>query len=208
MGHKLFSLKYWFYDFTKVTAAIPGLIWMRPKRIYENKAAKKMIRGGALLCSNHQTHLDPIYLQFCIWYRRQRFVCLKEFFRTPGLSWLFGHFMCIPLDRENPGLKTIREIAKGLREGWLISVFPEGRITGDTGGGFHSGIILMALQGDCPIIPVYIAPRKKHFSRATFVIGEPLVLTGEDGKKPGIGEIEKYTALLQEKEENLKNYVH
>ena len=45
---KLFSLRYWFYDFVKLTAALPGLLWFRPKWIYENEAAKKRVRGGAI----------------------------------------------------------------------------------------------------------------------------------------------------------------
>ena len=59
--HKLFSLRYWFFDLTKTTAAIPGLLWLRPKWIYESPKAKERIRGGALLCANHQSLLDPTF---------------------------------------------------------------------------------------------------------------------------------------------------
>ncbi len=62
------------FDFVRITAA-PGLLWFRPKIIYENENAKKKIRGGALLISNHIGLFDPMYLMMAIWYRRHRFIC-------------------------------------------------------------------------------------------------------------------------------------
>ena len=44
-----------FYDFAVATGAVPGLIWLRPKRIYENPAAKKHIQGGALIVNGSST---------------------------------------------------------------------------------------------------------------------------------------------------------
>ena len=46
---KLFSLRCLLMDFVRLTGALPGLIWLRPKRRYTSKQAKKRIRGAALL---------------------------------------------------------------------------------------------------------------------------------------------------------------
>ncbi|MDD7394040.1 MAG: hypothetical protein PUG24_06570, partial [Eubacteriales bacterium] len=91
----MFSIRYLFYDFVKITAAIPGLICFRPKLVYENKKAKKKIRGGAMIVSNHVGFRDPVYLQFAVWYRRQHFVCLKKLFEGRA-ALLFKGFLCIP----------------------------------------------------------------------------------------------------------------
>ncbi len=204
MKHKLFSLRYWFYDFTKITATIPGLIWLRPKIVYENEEARTLIRGGALLCANHQSFLDPVYLQFAVGYRRQRFVCLKEFFRTPTLKWIFSHFLCIPIDKQNPGLKTIREISGHLKDGWVVSIFPEGKVTDGQIADFHSGIVLMAAMSGAPIIPVYMKARKSQFRRLRVAIGAPLRCTSGTGGMPGMQQIDQITSDLKHREEILK----
>jgi len=204
MKHKLFAPAYWFFDLAKVTAAIPGLLWFRPHVIYESKKASKLIRGGALLCANHQTHYDPVYLQVVVGYRRHRFVCLQEFFSKPSTAWLFRHFLCIPIDREHPKLKTIREIADYLKSGWVVTIFPEGKISTDKISAFQSGIVLMAVQGEAPIIPVYVRPKKHWYDRLTAAIGEPIETTVLCGGRPSIAQIEEIAAELHKREEKLR----
>ena len=204
MGHKLFSPKYWFFDFVKVTAVLPGLLWLRPKWIYENGRAKERLRGGVLLASNHQSHLDPVYLQFAVGYRRQRFVCMKEFFETPARRWIFGHFMCIPIDRENVSMKSVREVAGALRDGWVVSIFPEGRITAGNTGVFKTGVILMAAQAECPIVPVYIRRPLRWWQRLKICIGEPIDVIALCGGKPNLRQMEEISQTLKEKEERLE----
>lgn len=204
MGHKLFSPEYWFFDFVKVTAAIPGLIWLRPKRIWESPAARERIRGGALIASNHQSHLDPVYLQFAVGYRRQRFVCMKEFFDTRLWGWVFSRFLCIPIDRENVGMKSLREVTQALKEGWVVSIFPEGRISAEGTGAFKTGVILMAAQAGCPIIPMYIRRPARWWNRLRICIGEPVDVIALCGGRPGLGQMEEISAMLREKEERLE----
>ena len=40
---KLFSLKYWFVDFVRVTGAIPTYLWYRPKIVYESKSTHETV---------------------------------------------------------------------------------------------------------------------------------------------------------------------
>ncbi|MBR5428265.1 MAG: hypothetical protein IK118_07945, partial [Clostridia bacterium] len=88
---KLFSLRYLVYDFVKASAALPGMIWLRPRWRFESKAAKKFIRGGALLIANHSGFFDPVNVMFAVWYRRHHFVCSKEFFDSKA-RWWFERF--------------------------------------------------------------------------------------------------------------------
>lgn len=204
MGHRLFSPGYWFFDLVRVTAAIPGLIWLRPRWTFESREARRAIRGGALIASNHQSHLDPVYLQFAVGYRRQRFVCMKEFFATPGLSWLFSHFMCIPVDRENVSMKTIREVSEALREDWVVSIFPEGQITAGGTGVFKTGVILMAAQAERPIVPVYIRMPRRWWNRLRVCIGEPIDVIGLCGGRPSLRQMEEISQRLRKTEERLE----
>ena len=201
----LFSLRYLLYDFTKVTAAIPGLLWLRPEWIYENRQARKRIRGGALLISNHARFLDPVYLMFAVWYRRHHFICGKEFFETKS-RWLFKNFLCIPVDRQNFGMDSLRQITGELRAGSLVSLFPEGHINDGSGqmAAFKSGMVLMALQGRVPIVPMYFKEPVRWYNRLRLVIGEPIDIVARYGTRPSLSQIDEIVALLQDREEELK----
>lgn len=205
---KLFSLKYLFYDFTKISAFLPGLIWFRPKFIYENEKAKKKIRGGALVIANHCTFYDPVYLMSAIWYRRHHFVCLKQFFMSKA-GWLFKLFLCIPIDTGNFGFGSFHEIVEHLQAGELVSLYPEGHVNVEDTSikAFKSGVVLMSLKGKSPIVPVYIEPKKHFYNRLKAVIGEPVDIVALYGEKPSFAQVEEIAKLLKEKEENLKNYI-
>lgn len=204
---KLFSFRYLFYDFVKLTSAIPGLIWFRPKWRFLNEKARGFIRGGAIAISNHDGFFDPIYLMFAIWYRRHRFICRKEFFD----SWaklFFKGFLCIPIDKSSFGMNSFREITDSLKAGYLVSMFPEGQInSGDGIAAFKSGVVLMALQGKVPIIPVYIRGKKHFWNRVIFVIGEAIDIQALYGDRPTFSQIESIAQLLHEREEKLKEYI-
>ena len=207
--NRLFSFRYLLHDFVKVTATVPGVIWFRPKWIYETDAAKKRIRGGAVIISNHDGFYDPVYLMFAVWYRRQHFVCMKEFFDSK-FGWLFKAFLCIPVDRNNFGIGSLRAIVDEAKRGGVVTIFPEGHINNEESGGlssFKSGMVLMALQAKVPVVPVYVAKRKRFYSRLKCVIGEPIDIIKEYGERPTFTQIEAIASKLQSKEESLKNHI-
>ena len=201
----LFAARYFFYDFTKLTAALPGLIFFRPKVLYASEAAKKRIKGGALLISNHTAVFDPIYLQIAVWYRRHHFVCLKEFFESRG-GWFFKAFLCIPIDRENFNISSFREITDHLRRGELVSMFPEGHINEETEGvaAFKSGMVLMAMRSGVPIVPVYVRRWDGFPHRLTMAVGETIDIAALCGGRPTMSRIDEISALLHEKEDELR----
>lgn len=190
------------YDFAKVTAAVPGLLAFRPKIIFENEAARKPIRHAALLVGNHTGYLDPVYMQFAIWYRRHHFICTKEFFEGKR-RFFFKNFLCIPIDRDNFGMNSFREIVSHLKQGELVSMFPEGRIE-DGLKTFKAGVVLMALQSGAPIVPIYIKRQAKWTERLTMAIGEPIAISNNSGSRPSISQIEEIAARLYDKEIQLR----
>lgn len=203
---ELFSFKYLIYDLAKITAALPGLIWYRPKFIYENDAARKKIRGGALLIANHHTLFDPVHIMMAIWYRRHHFVCYKELYDKA--KWIFKPFMCIPIDRNNFSFDSFHKIIDSLRSGQLVCMFPEGRISRNINGrltDFKSGMVLMALKSKRPVIPIYIREKKHFYSRLVSVIGEPVDICALCGESPDFSQIEKAAEILRQKEESLRS---
>ncbi|MBO4432006.1 MAG: 1-acyl-sn-glycerol-3-phosphate acyltransferase [Clostridia bacterium] len=203
---KTFSFVYLIHDVLKILLALPGLLWFRPKIIYENAAAKKKIRGGALVIANHIGFFDPVYLQYCIWYRRHHFVCLDDFFKGP-FALMFKAFLCIPINKKNISIKTFKDIIEHLKCDELVTLFPEGGIETNEGelDSFKSGMILMAVQSKKPIVPVYIRKRKSILNRLTMCVGEAVDPIAATGDKPNMKSINAAAVLLREKEQKLSN---
>lgn len=199
---KKISLHYLFYDTVKIIAGIPGLIWHRPRIYYENENASEKIRGGALVVSNHLGFFDPIYLQYAIWYRRHHFICLQKFI-DGKLGWMFRHFLCIPIDKENFSINSFHEIVDHLKNDEIVSMFPEGKVNDGSGemASFKSGAVLMSFQSRKPIIPVYIAAKRTWFERIRVIIGQPICF---DSSAVSFSSMEKATAEVEEKIHSLK----
>lgn len=202
---KTFALKYLFVDFVRITGAIPTLLLYRPKVIYENEAAKKKIRGGAILISNHNCFFDPIYVMLSVWYRRHHFICNKEFYDTKA-KWFLDHVLCIPIDIHNPGFQTMKDINDHLLNDELVSMFPEGHVNDGSGEmrQFKSGMVLMSMRAKVPIIPVYVREHKPKSSRLRVVIGESIDINRMFDGRPTMSDIEQITNRLYEKENELK----
>ena len=191
--------------FIKVTGAIPSLLWLRPKRIYASEKAREKIKGGALIIANHSDFVDPVYLMTVLWYRQHHFICSEEIMdsKAGGLLRACG---CIRIDRKNVTINTMRDITDRLKQGQVVSLFPQGRISvgEDEGAKFKSGMTLMAIRSGAPIIPVYVKPRKSFFDRLKVVIGERVSVTELYGERPTFAEIDAATRLLYEREKQLK----
>lgn len=199
---KLFSIRLLAYDFLRVTAALPGLVWLRPRYIYASKKARERVRGGALIVANHVSFLDPVYVQFAVWYRRQRIICAKEFFDGRFRAFLFRLFRAIPVDRENFGMESFRGITDVLHGGEVVTIFPEGHINDreKSVAAFKSGAVLMSMRSGAPVVPVYIRRPAHVWNRLTAVIGEPVDVPGLCGKRPTFARIGEVSELLWEKE--------
>ena len=197
---------YLVYDFIRITAAIPGLIWLRPKLLYENEAARRGLKGGVLVIANHSGFCDPIYLMVSIWKRRHHFVCIKDFFKGKFMNWLFSSFHCIPIDRENFSMDSLRAITEELKADHLVSMFPEGYVHSEGGSvaPFKSGMVLIAMQSKKPIVPIYLKKPEKFYNRLTVAIGEPVDVCAMYGGRPSLNQIGEVSELLQAKEEKLR----
>lgn len=194
---------YFFYDFVRLTA-MSGMLLFRPKRLYADESARRRIRGGAIIIANHFGHFDPIFLMMAIWYRRHHFVCIKDFFDGKFRNWLFTQFHCIPIDRENFSMASLRQITEELRQGHLISMYPEGKVnTSSQIAPFKSGVALIAYRSGKPIIPVYIPPRKHWYDRLIVGIGPAMYVAEALGAQPSLANISKVIADLEETEQNL-----
>ncbi len=204
---KLFSLRCLLMDLIRITGALPGLVWLRPKIRYTAKQAKKRLRGGVLVIANHTSFIDPACMMYVLWYRRLYFVCHQAFVETKAGPFFRAAGCLIPINADNFSVGSFRSITESLRDGKAVTLFPEGHVNkGDEMLEFKSGMVLISMQSKRPIVPVYLKPRRHWYSRLKAVVGEPVDITSLSEGRPAFSKIQEVTALLRKREEELEAF--
>ena len=114
--------------------------------------------GAALIVCNHVSFVDPVILM-AVSPRPIRFVMDHRIFRTPIISFVFRHGRAIPIApaSEDAAMmeRAFDEVSQALRDGELVGIFPEGRIT-DNGElyPFRSGLTRILERDPVPVIPL------------------------------------------------------
>lgn len=198
-----------FYDFVKVTGAIPMALWFRVKVVYEGGGKKPNLRKGMLVTANHNSMLDPIIVHCALWKRRISCLATTNLYDTKLKSWFFSHIHCIPVDKQNFSMDSFHAVCENLRSDKAVLIFPEGGLNG--GGGeagmlaLKSGAVLMAYQANAPILPLYILPRKKWFHRTVVLMGEPINVRDLCGERPSMTDLNRVSEILRQRELELKD---
>ena len=112
--------------------------------------------GGALVLSNHQSHLDPILVGLAC-DRRMNYLARQTLFGFPPFRWLINSLDAIPIDREGLGLNGLKETLRRIKRGERVLMFPEGTRTPD--GEVHAlkpGFCALARRLDVPLVPVAV----------------------------------------------------
>lgn len=195
------------YDFVKVTGALPTLLWMRPKIYYPfGKPSKK---GAFLVISNHPTFLDPIIVHLAFPWRRMHSLATKDLFNTNTKVFFFSKVHCIIVDKENFSVSSFRQVVDCLDGGKVVVIFPEGRVHVDSPQevlAFKSGAVMMAHRAGAPIIPMYIVKKTKWYQRQRIVMGQAIDVAGMLGRFPSVEQLNQVSDLLRENEVKLKEY--
>jgi 1-acyl-sn-glycerol-3-phosphate acyltransferase len=114
--------------------------------------------GGALIVANHVSFVDALVLMAAS-PRPIRFVMDAGIFRIPVMSWLFRKAKAIPIAsaRDDPEMleRAFERVSAELREGHLVCIFPEGRLTTDGEmSPFRPGVMRILERDPVPVIPV------------------------------------------------------
>ena len=137
------------------------LVWLLIHSVYrlEKKGLENIPEeGAAMLVANHSTFIDALVIAAAC-PRPTRYVMDHKRFNTPLLSFIFRATRSIPIAsaKEDPQMleRAYDEIAKGLTEGDLICIFPEGGLTKDGEiQPFRGGIKRIIDRTPVPVVPI------------------------------------------------------
>ncbi|WP_205193891.1 1-acyl-sn-glycerol-3-phosphate acyltransferase, partial [Burkholderia sp. LMG 13014] len=128
--------------------------------------------GAAVLVCNHVSYVDALVLAAAS-PRPIRFVMDHRIFKTRFASWVFRHAKAIPIAprHEDPAMlaRAYDACEAALKEGELVCIFPEGKLTktGDINT-FHHGITEILGRTPAPVIPMALRGLwGSYFSRHT-----------------------------------------
>ena len=149
--------------------------------------------GKTIIAANHKSNFDPIFVACAVNKKRKMTAIGKEeLFKNKLLSLVLNKLEIIPINRENPGLNTIKRILKYIKNEYALVMFPEGtRTKGEDFSDAKAGISLFAIKGKAVVVPCTIYSSYKLFSKAKVYFGEPISLeqyykqklTSEDHEK-------------------------
>jgi len=139
--------------------------------------------GGALICPNHISNIDPVVISFAT-PREIHYMAKAELFKNPLLGWFFKKVNAFPVNREKVGVETIKTSLKILKEDKVLGIFPEGhRVNPEERISPASGFVVFAIKTKSPIIPVRIRGKYRFRSKIEIIIGKPVYLEEYYGKK-------------------------
>lgn len=139
------------------------------------------VEGGAVMCSNHLSMVDPIHLVLA---QKKRYVCFmakKELFPNAFAKWFFHDILgAFAVDRQGNDKEAVAHAIDLVKNGEIMGIFPEGTRSkdGKLGRG-KAGAVLIASRTNAPVIPCCILRKDNKlrvFSRTTVVYGEPMSL--------------------------------
>ncbi len=115
-------------------------------------------QGAFLLCPNHQSYIDPIFVVSALPFRLFRnifFIGASEYFVTPFMRWFARKINLVPVDPDTNLLRAMQASAFGLRHGKVLILFPEGERSIDGAPKkFKKGAPILSLHLRAPIVPV------------------------------------------------------
>ena len=115
-------------------------------------------RVACVIVCNHVSYVDAVVIAACV-RRPIRFVMDHRIFATPLLRFIFRTMRAIPIAsaKEDAALmeRAFEEAAEALRNGEILGIFPEGKIT-DNGelNRFRPGLQRILEKAPVPVIPM------------------------------------------------------
>lgn len=137
-------------------------------RGYENLPKE----GGYIICANHKSNWDPLFLAISI-RRPIKFMAKKELFENGFLKVLLKALGAFPVDREGRDLKSLKNSIKLLKDENILGIFPEGTRTKNIAReNMKEGVAYIGLKAKSDIVPIEIISTFKPLRKTYININE------------------------------------
>jgi len=144
-------------------------------------------KGPYLLCSNHQSYIDPLVMAGALPWQVFRYTFAlgtSDIFGEGLMRRLARWIRVVVLDPDANLVPAMRAGFFGLSQGRILMLYPEGERTNDGNPTvFRKGAAILSIHAQAPIVPVAIEgfykawPRHKKFpkfARLQLVFGKPI----------------------------------
>lgn len=164
----------WFYTFAR------GVAWLMAHTLYPIKVvgAERLnaLEAPYILIANHDSGLDPIAVAHAVKKYEIRYIAKKELMNDRLAQWFFGKLLhAIAVGRHESDMMAMRSALKVLKEGHVLGIFPEGtRHKKGLMNELESGVAILALRANVPIMPVYLTPKLRPFRVTRVIVGEKM----------------------------------
>lgn len=137
------------------------LIWLLSHTLYRVKHKGLEVvpeKGGAMIVCNHVSYVDALLLAGAV-RRPIRFIMYKPIYELPVLNFIFRVGGAIPIISQHADKvaydRAMEDIEQGLKQGDLLCIFPEGKLTQDGEmSEFKTGIERILEKTPVPVIPM------------------------------------------------------
>ncbi len=179
-----------------------AIVWPFVMLFYPMKFIGKenIPEGGALVCANHSSAVDPFFLAFALGRKRQICAMAKEsllnIFFIGKILKLVGTF---GVRRGASDIHAVKYALEELKKGEYVVIFPEGtRVKSREAGEPKTGAAMLACRTGVNVLPVYIPMHKKPFRINRVYIGKPYKMAPE-GRRANAKDYEVLTAQLMDR---------
>lgn len=178
---------------------------------YEVRGTEKVknFESGHILCSNHLSNLDPVYLAM-VHFKPINFMAKAELFKNKLFSKFLSAIGVFAVNRGKSDHQALDKATDILKSGEVLGIFVEG--TRSKTGEFlrpKSGTTVLAYNTSSPIIPVCITGggknnRIKLFKKTIIEYNYPILPEQLNIKEGTRLEIKVGTALIMQKIKELR----
>ena len=151
---------------------IPIFKWLLPVKVIGAENMPK--EGGFILCSNHTSVSDPIFM-IANFKRQINFMAKAELFKNGIFRFVLSRMGAFAVERGKGDMSAIHHAEELIKEGKILGIFPEGTryVTGAPRKA-KSGIAYISMDTKSDILPVSVYREGKYsiFKKTTIRVGE------------------------------------
>lgn len=141
----------------------------------EVKGAENLPREGAMICPNHCSNWDPVFVFISMPKDYNvRTMAKESLFHIPVLGWIIKKLGGFPVARGDSDIHAIKTAIQTLKNGENLMLFPEGqRVKQEGEVAAKGGAAMIAIRTGATLVPVYVEQEKRLFHRHRIIFGEP-----------------------------------